>query len=163
MFGSCAGFEGNGVNFGESWNGFDFLLFASRGAVFVDGGCYGCDDILAGLLTDYVGAPAANNGQNAQPGLPKPPNPILQNCGGSTSAPPTGTEQDLEGLAALSHVADTLPITMTFRGNTFLFGYPGATVKDMLSDWRGMLASPPYGTTYLDPTKAFCAGCVLQP
>ena len=57
----------------------------------------------------------------------------------------------------------SLPITMTFHGNTFLFGYPGATVKDMLPEWREMLASPPYGTTYQDSTKAFCAGCVLQP
>jgi RHS repeat-associated protein len=65
-------------------------------------------------LTFQLGA--ANNGQNSPPGVPKPPNPILQNCGGSTSPPPTGTEQDLEGLAALSHVGDMAGVTMLGAG-----------------------------------------------
>jgi RHS repeat-associated protein len=56
---------------------------------------------------------AANN---ALPGVPKPPNPILQNCPGPTSPPPTGTEQDLEGLAALSHVIDMAGVTTLGAG-----------------------------------------------
>jgi hypothetical protein len=60
---------------------------------------------------------AANNGPNAPPAVPKPPNPILQNCPGPAPSPPsTGTEQDLEGLASFSHVADMAGVTMLGAG-----------------------------------------------
>ena len=59
---------------------------------------------------------AANNGQNAPPGVPKATNPILQNCPGSPSPPASGTEQDLEGLAALSHVVDMAGVTTLGAG-----------------------------------------------
>ena len=64
----------------------------------------------------YTASNAANNGQNAPPGVPKPTNPILQNCPGSPSPPASGTEQDLEGLAALSHVVDMAGVTTLGAG-----------------------------------------------
>jgi RHS repeat-associated protein len=75
MFGSCAPFMNDGVTFGSNWYEFDYLLYASHGAVFIDGGCFGCEEISAGLLTDSTGGnAAANNGpQKACPAVPAHP------------------------------------------------------------------------------------------
>jgi RHS repeat-associated protein len=118
FFTSSSGQSGFSFGFGSSFDNSSFLCGESVGlpcGLPIDNSIWNILGISPPQMNcmpicDATNA-AANNGQNAPPGVPKPPNPILQNCPGPASPPPTGTEQDLEGLAALSHVVDMAGVT----------------------------------------------------
>jgi hypothetical protein len=123
----CQGGYYGGTGFFINWTNWDSLeevqTAPSDGGIYQDGVCLNCATVPGGAVLSqttckdiYICA-AANNGPNAPPAVPKPPNPILQNCPGPAPSPPsTGTEQDLEGLASFSHVADMAGVTMLGAG-----------------------------------------------
>jgi hypothetical protein len=54
MFGTCAGFMGNGVNFGGNWNEFGVIAIALIGGGDYDGPvCFNCTYINIGLLNGF--------------------------------------------------------------------------------------------------------------
>jgi RHS repeat-associated protein len=110
MWGSCDYFAMlEGAQFGSNWNEFQQFTIAPPGAVFVDGGCWGCTTASAGLL------------QNQTPQTPQPPQPPTP----PTQPPKSPARQQCEANAANKYQNTFNAVDSSFYRDAYKSGLKG--------------------------------------